>query len=539
MANVNIIANNLMAMNSQRMMGLNTTAKTRSVQKLSSGYRINRAADDAAGLAISEKMRRQIRGLNQGTQNAQDGISWVQTGDGSLDTVHEILNRMTELTVRSLNETNSDSDRAAMQLEFDQLQSEIDHITDNSVFNEKNIFSSHKSPYYQIEGNITWLQGQRHVISNGANDLSITYRQSESSTPQTAAITVPVGEYTTQELIDEIDTALEQAGLKEKGICFEFTEKGTCNVNMEGGVKIDNVGGSLSYLLHDTYQGGSLGALIGTTQFPDERDTIAIVAGQNDELEFSIESLNGSTMTKKLTVPTGPSGQQRYTRAQLIDWLNQELKGTTVTAEAYGSGIRLFSDDSLVTRFKGNMFKVENKDKGETVYTSVFYDNVGYGTVIMTPGSFTGGSVLPLNYKDAEHQFFHITKSNQELQFRPDPSGAPVAFSIPEGDYTMPQMITTLNALFQQNNLDFNATTYNDGTFQGLQLTTNTKGLESKIGIDPSSSAYDTLFVTRAYNTYKNDAVIHLPQRLLIQLITLCRPISRYGLRLPTTVLVL
>lgn len=508
MANVNIIANNLMAMNSQRMLGLNTTAKARSIQKLSSGYRINRAADDAAGLAISEKMRRQIRGLNQGTKNAQDGISWVQTGDGSLDTVHEILNRMTELTVKSLNETNSDSDRAAMQLEFDQLQSEIDHIAGNAVFNEKNIFSPHQSPYYQIEGNIVWLQGQRHVISNGSNDLSIVYRQSEGSSPQTAGITVPVGEYTTQELIDEIDTALENAGLKDKGICFEFTEKGTCNVNMEGGVKIDNVGGALSYLLHDVYKGGSLGALIGTTQFPDERDTIAIVYGQNDELEFTIESLNGSTSTKKLRVPTGSSGQQRYTRSQLIDWLNLELKGTTVTAEAYGSGIRLFSDDSLVTRFKGNMFKVENKDKGEEVFTSVFYDNVGYGTVIMTHGSFTGGSVMPLNYKDAEHQFFHITPANQELQFSPDPSGAPVAVTIPEGDYTMSQMVSKLNELFKEKDLDLNATIYDDGSFQGLQLTTNTKGLDSKIGIDPSSSAYDTLFVTRAYNNYKNDAVI-------------------------------
>ena len=131
------VAHNIQAMNSQRQYSIVTDSKAKSAEKLASGYRINRAADDAAGLAISEKMRRMIRGLNQGTQNAQDGVSWTQIGDGSLNEVDDILHRMKELTIKALNETNNDEDRSYMQAEFDNLQSEIDRITHTTEFNNK------------------------------------------------------------------------------------------------------------------------------------------------------------------------------------------------------------------------------------------------------------------------------------------------------------------------------------------------------------------------------------------------------------------
>ena len=158
--NINAMTHNLIAMNTQRSLGINTQNKAKSVEKLSSGYKINRGADDAAGLAISEKMRKMIRGLNQGTENAQDGISWVQIGDGSLDETHSLLHRMTELTVKSLNGTWADSDRAAMQNEFKQLQTEINRVSDQSKFNDKHIFAKHQSPAYQFQGNIEWLPNQ-------------------------------------------------------------------------------------------------------------------------------------------------------------------------------------------------------------------------------------------------------------------------------------------------------------------------------------------------------------------------------------------
>ena len=159
-----IIQANMPFINAQNKYKVSTEKRATSAEKLASGYRINRAADDAAGLSISEKLRSQIRGLNRGASNGQDGISWVQTGDGALNEVHDILHRMRELTVQALNDTNSEEDRAALQAEVDSLQSEIDRITDTTQFNEKNIFAEHEPVYYQYEGNVKWNQSQIHVL---------------------------------------------------------------------------------------------------------------------------------------------------------------------------------------------------------------------------------------------------------------------------------------------------------------------------------------------------------------------------------------
>ena len=131
-----IVKHNLTAMNSNRMLGLTTTSQAKATEKLSSGYKINRAADDAAGLAISEKMRKQIRGLTQASLNAQDGISAVQTADGALNEVHDMIHRLAELTVKAANGTLSESDRNAVQSEVNQLVSEVDRVSTTTKFNE-------------------------------------------------------------------------------------------------------------------------------------------------------------------------------------------------------------------------------------------------------------------------------------------------------------------------------------------------------------------------------------------------------------------
>ena len=131
-----VVQHNLTAMNSNRMLGLTTASQAKSTEKLSSGYKINRAADDAAGLSISEKMRKQIRGLTQASANAQDGISAVQTAEGALNEVQDMLQRMNELAVKSANSTNSASDREAIQAEIDQLVTEIDRVSETTKFNE-------------------------------------------------------------------------------------------------------------------------------------------------------------------------------------------------------------------------------------------------------------------------------------------------------------------------------------------------------------------------------------------------------------------
>ncbi len=134
-----IVKHNITAMNSNRMLGLTTSAQAKSTEKLSSGYKINRAADDAAGLAISEKMRRQVRGLTQASANAQDGISAVQTAEGALTEVHDMLQRINELAVKGENATQTSTDRAYIAMEVKQLIDEIDRVRDTTTFNEQNL----------------------------------------------------------------------------------------------------------------------------------------------------------------------------------------------------------------------------------------------------------------------------------------------------------------------------------------------------------------------------------------------------------------
>ena len=131
-----VVQHNMSALNANRMLGVTSSAQSKSTEKLSSGYRINRAADDAAGLSISEKMRKQIKGLTQASTNAQDGISCVQTAEGALTEVHSMLQRMNELAVQASNGTMSEDDRQNVQDEVDQLISEIDRVSEATKFNE-------------------------------------------------------------------------------------------------------------------------------------------------------------------------------------------------------------------------------------------------------------------------------------------------------------------------------------------------------------------------------------------------------------------
>ncbi|OON92633.1 MAG: hypothetical protein ATN33_06945 [Epulopiscium sp. Nele67-Bin001] len=136
-----VINNNLMASNANRFFGINSSGQAGSMEKLSSGMRINRAGDDAAGLAISEKMRNQIKGLGQASRNAQDGISLIQTAEGALGESHEMLQRMRELSIQALNDTYTASDREKIDLEMQELLDEIDGIAVKTEFNEQKLLA--------------------------------------------------------------------------------------------------------------------------------------------------------------------------------------------------------------------------------------------------------------------------------------------------------------------------------------------------------------------------------------------------------------
>ena len=164
-----VIQHNMQAMNSNRQLGITSANQAKSTEKLSSGYRINRASDDAAGLSISEKMRNQIRGLDRASANAQDGISLIQTAEGALNESHAILQRMSELCVQAANDTNQAEDRTAIKAEIDQLSQELTRISSTTQFNKKNL----------IDGTLS--NAQLQIGANQNQNLSISIGNTSAS----------------------------------------------------------------------------------------------------------------------------------------------------------------------------------------------------------------------------------------------------------------------------------------------------------------------------------------------------------------------
>ena len=191
-----VVQHNLTAMNSNRMLGLTQSSQAKSTEKLSSGYKINRAADDAAGLSISEKMRKQIRGLTQASANAEDGISTVQTAEGALNEVQDMLQRMNELAVKASNGTNSENDRTYIQNEIDQLTTEIDRVAETTKFNETYLLKGDKdavkgySYSYGTDTNAgaTFAAGKDSTVTGSNTGAKITVSAATPADDKAAAL---------------------------------------------------------------------------------------------------------------------------------------------------------------------------------------------------------------------------------------------------------------------------------------------------------------------------------------------------------------
>ena len=203
-----VVQHNLSAMNTNRQMGTVTSALSKSTEKLSSGYKINRAADDAAGLSISEKMRSQIRGLDKASSNAQDGISLIQVAEGALNESHSILQRMNELATQAANDTNTSTDRKAIQQELNQLTSELDRIYSTTQFNTMNLLDGSFSKKSLQVGS---LSGQVIAISIGkmdAKSLGISAASVKVSTNAVAGKSMTI----IQKAIDTVSTERSKLG---------------------------------------------------------------------------------------------------------------------------------------------------------------------------------------------------------------------------------------------------------------------------------------------------------------------------------------
>ena len=188
-----VVQHNMQAMNANRMLNVTTSTQAKATEKLSSGYKINRAADDAAGLTISEKMRKQIKGLDRASTNAEDGVSSVQTAEGALTEVHSMLQRMNELAVQASNGTNSESDRSAIQDEISQLTTEIDRVSETTKFNETYLLKGDDGATKDVymQGHDAGLKG---TLTDGAT--TATFKLAKGALDAGKAITIGGKEYT-------------------------------------------------------------------------------------------------------------------------------------------------------------------------------------------------------------------------------------------------------------------------------------------------------------------------------------------------------
>ena len=235
-----VVQHNLQAMNANRMLNITTGSQSKSAEKLSSGYRINRAADDAAGLSISEKMRKQIRGLDQASTNAEDGVSAVQTAEGALTEVHSMLQRMNELAVQASNGTNSQTDRDAIQSEIDQLTTEIDRVAETTKFNESYLLKGDadgntKNVY--MKGHDAGLKG---TLTDGAT--TATFKVAAGALDDGKKVTIGGKEYTIGTAKDTVTTEVKKAAtagdqVTVNGKTYTYTTTGGAANNEEGWVE--------------------------------------------------------------------------------------------------------------------------------------------------------------------------------------------------------------------------------------------------------------------------------------------------------------
>lgn len=226
-----IINHNLNSMNAHRNMSFNTTQTGKAMEKLSSGLRINRAGDDAAGLAISEKMRGQIRGLDMASKNAQDGISLIQTAEGALSETHDILQRMRELSVQSSNDTNTNADRTEIQKEVNELAKEITRISENTEFNTKNLMGENG------------FSGKFHIGSNQGQDISLNI----SDMGAEALGVVKVNPGTAANV--ESDISVQSLTGKDYAIVTQAETGAVANPETEFGIEIDEENGTVTITL--------------------------------------------------------------------------------------------------------------------------------------------------------------------------------------------------------------------------------------------------------------------------------------------------
>ncbi|WML46894.1 flagellin [Neobacillus sp. PS3-34] len=492
------IRNNIPALRTLNESIKNQKKSKQASEHLSSGLRINQAADDAAGLAISEGMRAQIRGLMQAGRNAKDAQSMVYTTDTVLGDMTDSIQRMRELTIQSLSDTVTDEDRMQIQKEFRQIQETITGMADQTAWNTKPVVESHFPSYAQLEGNRV-IKDPIKIIDGYNNDLEIVVDGTSKR------VNIPAGVYSLEEISDTMDDQL--VGFTPE-IIVDVTEDNTLTLQTEGASSIDFIRGGASSLFYEYTLGTPPGMIIGTTNFP-AGSKLTIQQNKNDKLTF----FAGSNKQYEILFPPGS-----YDKDHIIDYVNQQLtaKGeNNVKAIPYGTGnIAITSDKYVITGLSGNMIEIDG-------ITSVIYDIAKQGNVYKTHGYYYGDAnisngvpikrgqndTLNIQVNNGYYQTINLLKTGEnEITLGPD------------------ELLKRLNSQFDSKGMNLTASN-NSGT---LRIDNNLFGSISKINVSTASPAYDTLF--KEVSTYYYTPYIYNGQTTTAQVQ------GSYGIGDPTVI---
>ena len=335
-----VVQHNLQAMNTNRQLGITTSAQAKSTEKLSSGYKVNRAADDAAGLSISEKMRSQIRGLNKASSNASDGISAVQTAEGALNEVHSMLQRMNELATQAANDTNTDTDRNAIQKEVDQLTQEIDRVASTTQFNTMNL----------IDGSFTGKKLQVGALEGQNIDINIKAMSAKGlSLLDGGVASLANGGYldtTTADLVKDADSSLNGTNQLQKGASYKYFDAKTITTQKDtNGLSCGTTAG--------WFQVDDSGTIVGTDKGKNAVKTGGVTA-TTDVAENQVEAVSKLTDTSgvdKTNLLLDAAGKNGAKPAQ----------GNTITISADGKKASL----------SGNGVKVDSNEHAGQAMTTI------------------------------------------------------------------------------------------------------------------------------------------------------------------------
>lgn len=398
-----IINHNMNALNAHRNMNVNNTAAGKSMEKLSSGLRINRAGDDAAGLAISEKMRGQIRGLTQASRNASDGISMIQTAEGALSETQNILQRMRELSVQSSNDTNTAEDRQSIQKEIEQLTEEIDRIGNNTEFNTQSLLKGDGS---------TKLEASELKIGTVVKGTDVETKEVKASLKATAQanfkikisgqeINLKTTTATATDNAKEMETQLKEAIEKSDLLRGQFT------------VTLNNDEVSIEAIKGGNFEGGKgsieVPATNGIVVDGGNANTAKTVVGETKEATAASVTIDLAGMADKKDNLYGTGITIGNTQIEFYDASEGQYTGDAVGVDI--SGVNAGADDELVNAI---IKQAGNKIEGATI-------SVGNGTDKLLISSTTKGANSTVNVEDgAKNDGFEATfqvgaNSNQTI----------------------------------------------------------------------------------------------------------------------------